>query len=184
MMAIAAIGLYIWQNEQDKNTLLSTIEQLTNETMSSPQPTVIPEIDDTTTMMGTESANTASGSAMANAGNITGSLSFPGEEIPEMMVCAETIGSTAEFCTDERLEDEEFTYGVGYNLAVPAGSYYVYAKLPNDSYKAYYSDFVTCGLSVDCPSHQSISVTVNAGETVENVDPQDWYNQQLQDETP
>ncbi len=42
-------------------------------------------------------------------------------------------------------------------------------------YRAYYSDFVTCGLNVNCPSHQPIAVEALAGKTV-TADPHDWYN--------
>jgi len=48
---------------------------------------------------------------------------------------------------------------------------------PGDDYKAYYSEFVTCGLSVNCPSHKPIPVAVKTGETVNDIDPQDWYKQ-------
>jgi len=51
--------------------------------------------------------------------------------------------------------------------------------VPNfgNGYKAYYSEFVTCGLSVDCASHEPIIVEVKSGQTTDGVNPQDWYNQ-------
>jgi hypothetical protein len=109
-------------------------------------------------------------------GTIEGSMSFPGEGIPDYIeVCAENQSTKEVLCTTERINNSKYTYGIGYMLAVPAGGYYVYALDPNRNYKAYYSEFVTCGLSIDCPSHDLILVEVKAGEMVSEVDPQDWY---------
>jgi hypothetical protein len=67
---------------------------------------------------------------------------------------------------------------------VPPGDYHVFAQLPDPArhgadyakdYRAYYSKFVTCGMSVDCKDHTPIVVTVKSGETVSGIDPQDWY---------
>lgn len=109
-------------------------------------------------------------------GIITGSLAYPSEFIPEdMFVCAVNQQSGEETCTSNHLATTEEPYGVNYRLEVPAGIYLVYAQLPSQSQKAYYSEFVTCGLSAECPSHEPIPVEVGAGETVNNVDPHDWY---------
>ena len=115
-------------------------------------------------------------------GVITGSLGYPSEGIPENMeVCAVEFGAMGAHCSNEHLKDVSFTYGVGYRLTLPAGEYYVYAYLPNlpdatgQIYKAYYSEFVTCGMDVSCTSHEPIKVTVKQGEVTQNVDPQDWY---------
>jgi hypothetical protein len=63
-----------------------------------------------------------------------------------------------------------------YRLSLPAGTYYVYAAT-NDlpGYKAYYTKFVTCGLSIKCPSHVKIAVHIKAGATTTRIDPDDWY---------
>lgn len=110
-------------------------------------------------------------------GYIEGSMGFPSETIPiEVLVCAENIEDKKEYCTNERIDDAKYTYHIGYILEVPEGKYLVYEKLPPNEYKAYYSEFVTCGISVDCESHEPIVVEVKKGETTEKVDPQDWYN--------
>jgi hypothetical protein len=109
-------------------------------------------------------------------GIIEGSMSFPGEGIPSyIQVCAENQTTKEILCTSKQIQDPQYTYGIGYQLEVPAGNYYVYSLDPNKNYKAYYTEFVTCGLSVDCPSHTLILVPVKAGETVTGIDPQDWY---------
>lgn len=110
-------------------------------------------------------------------GTIEGSIGFPSEIIPgNLNICAENTQTEQTLCTSTQITDKKYTYGVGYNLEVPTGTYFVYAKLPDQEYQAYYSEFVTCGLSVNCKSHNPIEVSVLAGKTTSRVDPQDWYN--------
>lgn len=116
-------------------------------------------------------------------GTITGALSHPSDfNFPRMIVCAEAVNSRRIHCTDKRITNRrsrKFTF----RLRVPAGSYYVFATIVNGDdpaddargYKAYYSEFVKCGLSVGCPSHEPIKVTVRAGQTLTGIDPGDWY---------
>jgi hypothetical protein len=61
-------------------------------------------------------------------------------------------------------------------LELDPGSYYVYAQLPGDPYKAYYDEFVTCGLKFGCPSHKPIEVVVKAGVNLTAINPHDWYD--------
>ena len=114
---------------------------------------------------------------------ITGELSYPGDfDFPRMIVCAEAVDSRRVHCTDKRVQNRrsgKFTY----KLRVPVGSYYVFATLVNgeepaedfQGYKAYYSEFVKCGLKVDCPSHDPVKVTARAGQTLTGINPGDWY---------
>jgi hypothetical protein len=112
-------------------------------------------------------------------GTLTGSLSYPSEGIPKSMkVCALNLTTSQEYCTSEQIKGgkDEFLYGIGYKLEVPPGEYHVYAFLTGQpEVKAYYSEFVTCGLKYDCPSHQPIKVTVKGGQITKKVDPGDWY---------
>lgn len=110
-------------------------------------------------------------------GTIEGSLSYPSDFIPpDMKVCAENIITKELHCIDEHIKDSKYTYGEGYKIEVPVGDYYVYATISRwVDYKAYYSEFVTCGLEVGCPSHDPIKVSVKIGQAIENIDPQDWY---------
>ncbi len=179
-MCTLAAGVYVYVNRREASGDEDSEDSVS---IVSPQADTTDEDLDTTTDSQAstdetgDSANTAE--PVEELATITGSLSFPSEFLPEhMTVCADNVSTAEEICTDEHLEDDSFLYGFGYLLNVPAGSYYVYAYDPDgdNSYKAYYSEFVTCGLSVDCTSHEAILVTVLSGETAENVDPGDWYN--------
>ena len=116
-------------------------------------------------------------------GIITGALSYPSDfDFPRMIVCAEAVASKRIHCTDKRITNRR-NRKVTYKLRVPTGDYYVFATIVDDDdpaeayrgYKAYYSEFVKCGLSVNCPSHEPIKVTVRAGRTLTGIDPGDWY---------
>jgi len=108
-------------------------------------------------------------------GIIEGSLSYPSEVIPELIICAEDINNDQQYCTTEQIEDEKYTYSKGYKLEVPVGKYFVFAQREDNDRKAYYSEYVICGIRADCPSHKPVVVTVDEGETVSEVDPHDWY---------
>lgn len=115
--------------------------------------------------------------ASAATGVIEGALGYPGEEIPgDMKVCAENLVTKHQYCTATHIESKRYRYGVGYRIEVPEGRYHVFATTASlKGHRAYYSEFVTCGLRVSCPSHAPIVVTVLAGQTVSAVDPHDWY---------
>lgn len=110
-------------------------------------------------------------------GLIEGSLSYPSQKLPaDLRVCAQNLHEKGLYCTTTHLHDPSYEYGEGYRLALKPGLYQIYSQtslLPGK--KAYYSKFVTCGLKVDCPSHEPISVEVRPGEKQSHIDPGDWY---------
>jgi hypothetical protein len=126
-----------------------------------------------------------SAAASPQPGVIEGSLSYPSEFIPDdVTICAENLATKEIYSTNKHLNAKKYQYKVGYKLAVPPGDYHVFAQLPDPGrhgadyskdYRAYYSEFVKCGMSVNCKSHAPITVKVKAGETVSGIDPQDWY---------
>ena len=123
--------------------------------------------------------------AAPQPGVIEGSLSYPSDFIPsDMTIGAENLATKKIYSTNKHVKAKKFQYQVGYKLPVPPGDYHVYAYLPDPAkygasypkdYRAYYSEFVKCGQSVDCKSHAPIVVQVKSGETVSGIDPQDWY---------
>ena len=119
------------------------------------------------------------------SGTITGTLSYPSDHIPrEIHICAEGVESGKISCTNEHIMQTGKDVRTTYRLVVEPGRYYVYSILPESAdfdpstgvdYRAYYSEFVTCGSQASCPSHEPIVVEVQAGKTVERIDPNDWY---------
>lgn len=111
-------------------------------------------------------------------GSISGTLSYPSEGIPAQRVCAELISDPATMhCTDTADDVHDYTI-----RNVPPGRYYVRASIKNpaelgitDAGKAYWDQFVVCGLKYGCKDHTKIPVTVGSGQAVIGVDPQDWY---------
>ncbi len=111
-----------------------------------------------------------------NQGMIQGSLGYPSEGIPsDMFVCAENISSKKKYCSNNQIKDQKYKYGKGYQLLVPAGEYYVFAKTEGIDYYAYYSEFVKCGLLTECDSHKPIKVNVQNEKLTDGIDPIDWY---------
>ena len=123
--------------------------------------------------------------AAPQPGVIEGSLSYPSEYIPDdMTISAENLATKKIYSTNQHLMAKKYQYQVGFKLTVPPGDYHVFAQLPDPGrhgaeyakdYRAYYSEFVKCGMSVNCKSHAPITVKVKNGKTVSGIDPQDWY---------
>jgi hypothetical protein len=124
------------------------------------------------------------GAAEPKPGVIEGSLSYPSEFIPDdMTICAENLATQKIYCTSKHLQGKKYQYKMGYKLEAPPGDYHVFAQLPDPArygadyakdYRAYYSEFVKCGMSVNCKDHTPIVVTVKSGATTSGVDPWDW----------
>jgi hypothetical protein len=110
-------------------------------------------------------------------GIITGSLSYPSEFMPNLETCAVNIQTAESYCTYQMIQGPNFTYSYGYQIEIPPGSYQVYTKINDqyETYKSYYSKFITCGGEYTCTDHTPITVQVTAGETIRNIDPGDWY---------
>lgn len=151
---------------------LATVSDSLHDNVSEIKKAVVPTTSDTQTP--TDPEKTASDST----GIITGSLSYPSQFVPkDMKVCAVDIETEEEICTTEHIEDKKYKSGVGYTLELPVGTYHIYAHTNMwPAYKAYYNEFVTCGLKAGCPSHENISVQVKADQTLTDIDPTDWYD--------
>jgi hypothetical protein len=114
-------------------------------------------------------------------GFIEGSMAYPSDAIPGVMVaCAENVETRETACSPKRDDWEE---GVRYSLRVPPGRYFVYGTLVagDDSVgemrgkKAYYTDYMKCGMGANCSSHRRIVLEVEPGETLNGVTVGDWW---------
>lgn len=108
-------------------------------------------------------------------GALSGPLVQATDEIdPTLTVCAERIGSRETRCTTHHIRSRS---GSRYWLALPPGEYHVYAMTPDcTGWRAYYTEFVRCGLHVKCSSHARIPVSVSPGSIRNDVSPADWYD--------
>lgn len=116
-------------------------------------------------------------------GILEGSIIPPaGVSVSQLQVCAVNVATKESFCNgSKRVTDKKFIKGVGYRLTVPAGSYSVYAttaRNPRDpnAYRAYYTEFVTCGDLKTCTDHTTITVDAINNFIQSNIDPTDWNN--------
>lgn len=103
-------------------------------------------------------------------GTVAGTLAYPSEVLPAQRVCALNVVDEKEYCL-QTTEGES-----SYAIPVPEGEYQVYAALEDDATgkRAYFSEFVRCGLKAECKDHSPVTVLVKTGETAE-AHPHDWY---------
>jgi hypothetical protein len=102
------------------------------------------------------------------ANNLTGSICFPGDDIPEMTIYLED--AEKETVVELPVAAGQTSYEV--NLA--AGSYIAYAWLKDFSRGGLYSRAVPCGLKSGCDDHTLLSFTVVRTEVTEGIDICDW----------
>lgn len=112
-------------------------------------------------------------------GIIEGSLDFIDHNIPnDIEVCAENLNTDKTYCTKDQIIDAKYAIGKGYKIEVPEGNYYIYSysKNKNPNYKAYFTEFVECGMTSRCKSHNKIMIKVQKDITLPDIDPIDWYD--------
>jgi hypothetical protein len=114
--------------------------------------------------------------ARLDMGQISGSLAYPSEILPPQRIVAFEANDPSNYYVTE------VRSGGTYTIEVPPSTYYVLAYLisPQDlgatpGLAGAYSAAVPCGLTVDCDDHSLIPVRVTPGETVDGIDPVDWY---------
>lgn len=107
---------------------------------------------------------------------ISGQLFFPGGYLPPQRLVAYDVDDIGAYYATEVYS------GNTYSLEVSPGTYYVLAYLIDEDgnadpsgYSGAYSEFVPCGLHVDCDDHSLIPVEVVPGQTITGIDPADWY---------
>lgn len=126
-------------------------------------------------------------SAAAQSGRITGKLTYPSDGIPaDLVLCVTVTSLYAEptYCSSDRaakLTAAKIAFklnyrAASYSVSLPAASYYIYAKTGEmKGVKAYYDEFVKCGMSVECTSKTPIVVKVKAGQTRSGITVGDFW---------
>jgi hypothetical protein len=127
-------------------------------------------------------------SAFAQSGKITGKLTYPSDFIPgDMVMCVKFINVYSEpiYCSNDRasrLRKGKISFklnyrAASYQISLPGGSYHLYAttgEMPG--VKAYYDEFVKCGMNVDCKSKTPIAVKVRLGQTTRGITVGDFWD--------
>ena len=126
-------------------------------------------------------------SAAAQSGRITGKLTYPSDGIPaDLVLCVTVTSLYAEptYCSSDRaakLTTAKIAFklnyrAASYSVSLPAASYYIYAKTSEmQGVKAYYDEFIRCGMSVECTSKTPIVVKVKAGQTRSGITVGDFW---------
>ena len=159
---LGALGFIAWQNFFNKDDI-ATQSQTQSQSDATTEET---EQTDQTEL------------SQIETGTISGSLTYPSEMIPEdVVIYAENIETGEQFSTNEHITGDNYQYGSGYQLAVPAGTYYVYGERTSvPDWKAYYNKYITCGVSVECTDTTKIEVVVTANQATTDITVGDWWS--------
>lgn len=123
----------------------------------------------------------------AQTGMISGKLVYPGDGIPrDLVVCVKVVmpNPSLVYCSNGKaseLRDAKVRFRVNvrtasYEVVVPAGTYQLYgATSEMPGHRAFYNDFVKCGMSVECHSKRPIAVKVKSGQTVKRITVGDFW---------
>lgn len=114
------------------------------------------------------------------SGKVKGTLCYPSEYIPAMKVYIKNQDTKKVYSLEAKQNQRAFLF-----KEIPAGKYVAYAYTLDEtmtdghdnSSKAGggYTQFVPCGLSVDCSDHSLITFHVKNGETADGIEICDWY---------
>lgn len=112
-------------------------------------------------------------------GKISGKLTYPSDYIPpDMVLCLET--KNRNICSNSKhIKGYIFkinTRNATYSITLPVGNYYIYG-LTNEmgGVKAYYNEFVRCGMDIKCHSKKKILLKVKSRQPVRGITIGDWY---------
>ncbi len=105
-------------------------------------------------------------------GTVEGGICFPSEVIPVMTAYFQNTGDGSLY---------ELTIGENqarYTIDLPIGNYITFAYLdnPDGPLGGHYSEFVACGLNVDCVDHSPLPFDVLAGQVTPEINICDWYD--------
>ncbi|MDH5508693.1 MAG: carboxypeptidase-like regulatory domain-containing protein, partial [Anaerolineae bacterium] len=103
-------------------------------------------------------------------GAISGTLGYPSEAIPALRIVAFNLDSGYWYYVNTNRGASSYVID-----DLPPGNYHVVAYTLAAGLSGGYTQYVLCGLSVNCSDHSLITVVVTGGQTTENINPIDWY---------
>jgi hypothetical protein len=105
-------------------------------------------------------------------GIISGGLCFPSDYIPPMTLYARNVDTQQTFSIQVPVDTAE------YRMEIPVEGTYVVFAWTDSGFGGSYSQFVPCGLSVECTDHSLIPIPVRPGATVTGIDVCDFYSEE------
>jgi len=154
------------------------INSMLGEIDSDVEKTVEVVVQETLTAIALEQATDVpkvpTGTLPPETGSIQGSLGYPSEYIPPLRVVAFDVNSQDYYYVDTQRNQTDYQL-----IDLPAGTYHVvaYVREEGPDIPGAYTEFVTCGQTVECTDHSLIDVVVSPGMMTEGVDPVDFYAQ-------
>ncbi len=104
------------------------------------------------------------------AGKVSGQLGYPSEVIPPLRVVAFNLTKGTYLCVDT-FQNQQYYEIKG----LTPGDYVVIAYHHDQDMAGGYTKYVTCMPFAPCEDHNLIHIHINAGVTVTNINPTDWY---------
>ena len=101
-------------------------------------------------------------------GVISGSLSYPSEQIPRLAVVFFNLNDGSWWWIGTAVNQ------TSYQMTVPVGRYHVVAYAEG-GLAGGYTAAVPCGLTAACNDHSLLTVNVGSNERVNGIDVTDWY---------
>lgn len=123
------------------------------------------------------SAGNCHGVGAGGTASISGDqLTYPGPGVPALRIYAVRIGASGAFCLVTTVTNQR-SFVIG---GLPAGDYDVIAYPASGLHLAGgYTKAVPCGLQASCSDHSLLPVAVHDGQSVTNIQPNDWYTTSL-----
>jgi hypothetical protein len=111
---------------------------------------------------------------------IEGSIIYPSSAIPaDMVLHAENLeGEVQSFKLMKKAKANEFVNELEFKIRLKPNKYYLYLTSDYEEvkgYKAYYTEFVKCGMKKECKSHKPILFNLERWDRINNIKLGDWY---------
>jgi len=146
---------------------------------------LIDDLEKKITFLGTKIGDTTpAATTVTGNGTISGKIMYPSSGIPtKIKVFAEDTktAKVTEATVTFAPTTTDMSVTATYTVSLPVGSYYVYGSQvgfddQNGSpWKAYYNQYVVCGMAASCKDTTKIVVNVEVNKAVENITIGDWY---------
>jgi hypothetical protein len=168
-LLIALLAAACMPSQEQIDQIVNSVQQTALAQVTVVPPVATQDVD--AIVQATFQALTAQAPPVGGTGSISGSLSYPSEGIPPLLVVAFDINTGFNYWV--LTEQNQQTYQID-NL--PVGVYHVFAYLlPDGSFVGAYDQFYLCGLQQGCTDYALVDVVVQAGAVISNINPGNWY---------